>query len=238
MIEEEKLGRIYQFRGTYLQSWLLDPNRPLAWRLRKEAAGTGALGDLASHQIDLARWLCGEIKEVVGLSETFVKERPIPPAEGNLVAPANGRTGKVTVDDATLFLARFANGAVGSFEATRFAAGRKNYNRLEINGAKGTIAFNMERMNELEYYDATEPAGQQGFKTISATESVHPYFSAWWPQGHTIGYEHTFIHTAVDLINAWAEKKPFCPDFTDGLACQKVLEAVENSVRTRTWMKV
>ncbi|MFH0796062.1 MAG: Gfo/Idh/MocA family oxidoreductase [Candidatus Omnitrophota bacterium] len=239
MLSEGKLGKVYHFRGTYLQDWILDPKFPLVWRLQKEVAGTGALGDLASHQIDLARWLVGEIKEVVSLWSTFINERPVPTAEGGLSARGGKKTGKVTVDDATLFLARFANGAAGSFEATRFAAGRKNYNRLEINGEKGTLVFNMERMNELEYYDAKEPAETLGFKTIQVTEPVHPYLSAWWPPGHIIGYEHTFTHTVFDLINAWAEgKKSSQPDFYDGLACQKVLAAVEESAREGKWVKI
>ena len=239
MIFEGRLGRIYHFRGTYLQSWALDPNCPLIWRFQKENAGSGALGDLASHQVDLARWLIGEITEVSGLFETFVKERPVALSEGSLSAVGGKKTGKVTVDDATIFLARFANGAIGSFEATRFAPGRKNYNCLEINGEKGSLVFNLERLNELEYYDAKESDETGGFRTISVTEQVHPYFAAWWPHGHIIGYEHTFTHTVFDMLNAWAEgKKSSKPDFYDGLACQKVLSAVEESAREGRWVRV
>jgi predicted dehydrogenase len=238
MIDEGKLGRIYHYRGVYLQSWAMDPGIPLIWRMQKGAAGSGALGDLGSHQIDLARWLVGEVAEVTGISETFVKERLVSRNETGLSASGGRKKAKVTVDDATLFLMRFKNGAIGSIETTRFAPGRKNYNWLEINGEKGTLVFNQEQLNELEYYDATESKETQGFRTISVTESVHPYFGAWWPHGHIIGYEHTFIHTAADLINAWAEGKTFQPNFHDGLACQKVLAAVEKSAIKRNWVRL
>ena len=238
IIAEGKLGRIYHIRAVYLQSWVMDPKFPLAWRLQKDQAGSGALGDLASHLIDLARYLVGEFVEVSGHSETFIKERPVSASGGGLSGQAGAKKEKVTVDDATIFLARFACGALGTFEASRFAPGRKNYNCLEINGEKGSLCFNLEQLNELEYYDATVPTETAGFSTISATESAHPYFSAWWPHGHIIGYEHTFTHTFFDLINAWADGKRFSPDFYDGLACQKVLSAVEESSVKRVWVGV
>ncbi|HNQ35645.1 MAG TPA: Gfo/Idh/MocA family oxidoreductase [bacterium] len=238
LIAEGRLGRIYHLRGIYLQDWLLDPEFPLAWRMKKEVAGSGSLGDLASHQIDAARWLLGEFSEVCGRLQTFVKERPVATSEGNLAAVGGSKRGRVTVDDAVLFLARFRNGALGSFEATRFAAGHKNQNRLEVNGEKGSLIFNLERLNELEYYNTDDPEEARGFRLIQVTEPVHPYLSAWWPPGHIIGYEHTFIHTVLDVINAWAAGAPFQPDFKDGLACQRVLAAVSASAASGAWVKL
>lgn len=239
LIEEGRLGQIYHFRGTYLQDWIVDPNFPLVWRLKKEICGSGANGDLNAHIIDLARYLVGEVDSVIGMSETFIKERfEIAETTGGLTAKGKGKKGKVTVDDATLFLARFRNGAVGTFEATRFATGRKNYNRFEINGSKGSIVFNLERMNELEFYSSEDPDYVQGFRTILATEGVHPYVKAWWPPGHIIGYEHTFVHTVYDLMQGIANKCSPEPNFEDGLRCQEVLEAVEKSVQNNSWIKI
>lgn len=239
LIEEERLGRIYHFRAVYLQDWIVDPDFPLVWRLRKEKAGSGVHGDLNAHIIDLARYLVGEIAEVVGMAETFIKERPLPAENtAGLGAVPSGKKGRVTVDDATLFLARFKNGALGSFEATRFATGRKNYERIEINGSKGSLVFCLERMNELEFYSLEDSKAVQGFRTILATENLHPYVQAWWPPGHLIGYEHTFVHTVYDLIECLAQdKKPF-PNFVDGVRCQEVLEAVINSVEKEKWISV
>lgn len=239
MIEEGRIGKIYQFRGTYLQDWIVDPEFPLVWRLRKEAAGSGPLGDLGAHVIDLARFLVGEIDEVVGLHETFIKERPLEAGtDAGLGATKGTGKGEVTVEDASLFMGRFRNGALGSFEATRFATGRRNYNRFEINGSEGSIAFNLERLNELEYYNHNDPEGLQGFRTILVTEPAHPYMSAWWPPGHIIGWEHTFIHEVYDFCEAVATGGEVYPDFIDGLQCQAVLDAVERSVETKAWAKV
>lgn len=240
MIDEGKLGKIYHFRGHYLQDFILDPNFPLVWRLRKDIAGSGALGDLGAHTIDIARWLVGEISEVVGMSETFVKERPLPLEMTGLSATSSegAEMGQVTVDDATAFLARFENGALGIFEATRFAAGHDNTNWFEINGSKGSIRFNFERMNELEYYSVDDEEGYRGFRTIQATHPSHPYMSAWWPAGHIIGYEHTFIHQVKDLLECIAADRMPSPNFFDGVECQRVLDAVERSIANRTWVKV
>jgi predicted dehydrogenase len=192
LITEGQLGDIRHYRGTYLQDWITDPKFPMVWRLDKKQAGSGALGDLAAHSIDLARFLVGEIAEVAGDLKTFVKTRPLPDDPK--------KTGRVTVDDASTSLVRFRNGAIGTIEATRMAAGRKNYNRFEINGSRGSVAFDLERMNELEVYFESDPANARGFRRILVTEPGHPFFKAWWPAGHIIGYEHTFIHTVYDLL--------------------------------------
>ncbi len=238
MIDEGRIGKVFHVRAVYLQDWIIDPKFPLAWRLKKDVAGSGAHGDLNAHLIDLARYLAGEITEVVGMANTFIKSRPVESAGGGLSGMAGKGKGKVTVDDTVLFLARFADGAVGSFEGTRFAAGRKNYNRIEINGSKGSLAFLFEKMNELQFFSRAEPAHMQGFKTILATEPVHPYMEAWWPPGHIIGYEHTFVNQARDLLGGIAANKPLKPDFSDGLACQKVLDAVMESVEKKAWVKI
>jgi predicted dehydrogenase len=238
LIDEGALGRIFHVRAVYLQDWIVDPKFPLVWRLRREVAGSGAHGDLNAHIIDLARYLVGEFASVVGMSETFIKERPLEAEASGLGARAAARKGKVTVDDAVLFLARFRNGAIGSFEATRFAIGRKNGERIEINGEKGSLAFDFERMNELEFYSEEDPPDRRGFKTILVTEPVHPYISAWWPPGHIIGYEHTFVNQAADLLTGIAQDKPLSPDFGDGLRCQQVLDAVLDSAKSGTWVKV
>jgi len=231
LIEEGKLGRLYHYRGTYLQDWVADPNVPLVWRLRKEAAGSGALGDIASHSLDLARFLVGEIAEVTGALETFVKERPLPDNPK--------KKGKVTVDDASASVVRFGNGALGTIEASRFATGRKNYNRFEINGSKGSVAFNLERMNELDVYLTGDDPAVQGFHNVMVTNGAsHPYFSHWWPEGHIIGYEHTFIHTVYDLLEAIAKNTVPSPNFEDGVRNQKVLDAMEKAAVTRRWVKV
>jgi len=238
LIDEGAIGKIYHFRAVYLQDWIVDPDFPLVWRLQREIAGSGSHGDLGAHLIDIARYLVGEFSEVIGMSETFIKERPLAASMTGLSAKSSGGRGKVTVDDATLFLARFENGALGSFEATRFAPGRKNYNSFEINGSEGSIVFNFERMNELQFYSRKDPQETNGFRTIMVTESIHPYISAWWPAGHIIGYEHTFIHEVYDLCEAIANDTPITPNFYDGLKCQEVLEGVELSVQERRWVKI
>ena len=231
LIESGKLGKIYHYRGTYLQDWIVDPNFPLVWRLRKEAAGSGALGDIASHSLDLARFLVGEITEVTGALETFVKQRPLPDNPK--------KKGRVTVDDASAAVVRFQNGALGTIEASRFATGRKNYNRFEINGSKGSIVFNLERMNELEVYLTGDDPAVQGFHTIMVTDGDHhPYVRHWWPAGHIIGYEHTFVHTVYDLLEAVARDKVPTPNFEDGVKNQKVLAAMEKAAATKRWVTV
>ncbi|OQP13058.1 MULTISPECIES: Gfo/Idh/MocA family protein [Geobacillus] len=241
LIDEGRIGQIYHVRAQYLQDWIVDPNFPLVWRLDSAVAGSGAHGDLNAHIIDLARYLCGEFDEVIGLEKTFIKQRPLGGTmDGGLGAiGGDGPLGEVTVDDATLFLARFKNGAIGSFEATRFATGRKNYEYVEINGSLGSIVFNFERMNELEFYSREDESHIQGFRKILVTEpGVHRYIDAWWPPGHIIGYEHAFTHQAYDFLQAIVQDKDIAPDFEDGLRCQEVLEAVKKSIEIRAWVKV
>jgi len=230
LIDAGRIGEIRHYRGTYLQDWIVDPAFPLVWRLRKERAGSGALGDIASHSIDLARYLVGEITAVAGLLETFVRERPLPDDAS--------RRGEVTVDDAAVSLVRFANGAIGSIEATRMAPGRKNHNRFEINGSMGSIAFDLERMNELEVFFRDDARGEQGFRTISVTDPTHPYVGQWWPPGHIIGYEHTFTHTVFDLLEAIADRRSPSPDFADGVRNQRVLDAIERSAGEKRWIEI
>lgn len=240
LIDEGKIGTIYHFRASYLQDFIIDPSFPLVWRLDKDVAGSGAHGDLGAHIIDLARFLVGDFYEVIGMSETFIKERPIVEKMTGLSgeALADAQMGKVTVDDATLFLARFKNGALGSFEATRFAAGHKNDMSFEINGSKGSIKFEFERMNELQYFSSADEEGTQGFRLIQVTEPVHPYVEAWWPPGHVIGYEHTFVHQLYEFVEAIAKDKLASPDFSDGVKCSQVLEAVNLSIERRQWIEV
>ncbi|MER5678504.1 Gfo/Idh/MocA family oxidoreductase [Streptomyces sp. NPDC002238] len=232
MIEEGRLGRLRHVRATYLQDWLVDPESPLTWRLERERAGSGALGDLGAHIVDLAQYLAGEpLVGVSAVSETFVRERPVlaGPAAGLPGAADGTARGAVTVDDATLFTGRLASGALASFEATRMAAGRKNALRLEINGERGSIAFDLERLNELSFHDHTEPPTSAGFRRILVTEPQHPYLEAWWPPGHGLGYEHTFVHQARDVVRTIVEGRAPVPSFADGLQVQRVLAAVEES---------
>jgi predicted dehydrogenase len=221
LVERGRIGRLHHVRAVYLQDWLVDPDAPLTWRLRAERAGSGALGDLGAHIVDLARFLTGdEITGVSAVGTTFTDERPLADGSG---------TGRVTVDDAVLFTARFGSGAVGSFEATRYAAGRKNGLRIELNGSAGSLAFDLERLNELEFFDRTDPADSSGFRRILVTEADHPYLSGWWPPGHTLGWEHTFTHQALDLLTAIADGAQPAPSFGDGLAVQRVLDAAGRS---------
>ncbi|MFF4134237.1 Gfo/Idh/MocA family protein [Streptomyces mirabilis] len=236
MVAEGRLGALRHVRVTYLQDWLVDPEFPLTWRLRKELAGSGALGDLGAHIVDLAQYLAGEpVVGVSALTETFVRERPLPGGvSSGLTAvsatnPRAGGVGTVTVDDAALFTGRFASGALASFEASRFATGRKNSLRIELNGERGSLAFDLERLNELAYHDHTEPGTHAGFRRILVTEPDHPYLAAWWPPGHGLGYEHTFTHQARDLVRAIAAGRRPEPSFADGLRVQRVLAAVEES---------
>lgn len=237
MIESGQLGEIRHWRAVYLQDWIIDPDFPLVWRLQKDLAGSGALGDIGAHIIDLAHFLVGDIEEVNGLLKTFIKERPIPSEVTGLSATASTERGEVTVDDAALALARFSNGAIGTFEATRFATGRRNRNSFEINGSRGSIVFDLERLNELQYFSLDDPGETQGFRTILVTESVHPYMGAWWPAGHIIGWEHTFTHGVVDLLNGIVNKQAPAPTFADGVKCQSVLDAVERSANSGGWVK-
>ncbi len=235
LIDEGRVGKIYHWRGAYLQDWIMDPAFPLVWRLQKQYTGSGPQGDLNSHSVDLARYLVGEIRKVSGMTGHFIKERPLSDEaeSGSLGGKAKaGAKGAVTVEDAAFMLVEFANGALGSFEATRFARGRRNHSTFEIYGSKGAILFDQERMNELEFYSQEDPPHAQGFRTIQATEGVHDYAGAWWPPGHIIGYEHGFVHAVVDFLKAVDTKTKIEPNFYDGMKEIEVLEAGLRSAET------
>ena len=239
LIAEGRIGQVYHYLGSYIQDWIMDPDFPLVWRLEKKYAGSGALGDIGAHAADLAQHLNGDIESVTGQMTTFIKERPLPgTGEGAWGAKGKGGKGKVTVDDDANFLARFRNGSVGVFEATRFGGGRRNFNNLQIYGSKGSLAFNLERMNELEFYDRTESSEVQAFKTIMVTEGNHPYTGAWWPPGHIIGYEHTFVHAVHDFLTCLEEDRLPEPSFREGVKVQAVLDSVERSAKSGEWVKV
>ena len=240
LIQAGKLGKIYHFRGRFLQDWIVDPDFPLVWRLDKKVAGSGSLGDLGAHVIDLARYLVGEFDSVIGTSKTFVKDRPIVERMEGLSGKAGqgAPRGTVMVDDATLFLIQFKNGGLGQIEATRFAQGHRCDMGFEINGSKGSLRFDFERMNELSFYSADDAPGMQGFRLIQATEGSHPYMHAWWPAGHVIGYDTTFVHELYEFAEAIAQDKPACPDFNDGVACCRILEAVDLSIERKTWVDI
>ena len=229
MIARGDLGRVRQVRAVYLQDWLSDPNVGASWRTEKRRCGSGAHGDLNAHLIDLTRALTGlEFESVCGVQQTYTTRRPA----------GRGKTAKVDVDDAFAFLARFQGGAIGTYEATRVAPGRKNYNCIEIAGERGSIRWNLERMNELEVFSFDDPKDGQGFRTVMCMDAVHPYAKQWWPDGHIVGYEHTFVHHVADFVAALAAKRPFAPDFADGVAVQAVLEAALQSVDEGGWVKV
>jgi len=242
LVAEGRIGEVRHVRAQYLQDWIADAEAPLSWRLDKERAGSGALGDIGAHIIDLTQHITGErIEEVSGQLETFVKERPIAAGEtaGSLGGGgASTERGPVTVDDAAVFLARLSGGGLGVYEATRFATGRKNAIRIEVNGSRGSLAFDFEDMNVLELFDAEEPDETAGFRRILVTEPGHPYTGSWWPPGHGLGYEHGFTHQVVDLVQAIADGTDPSPTFADGLQVQRVLAAVETSSDTRSWQQI
>ena len=227
LIDSGALGRIYHFRAAYLQDWLLPHmGTPRLWRMDAARAGSGALGDLAAHALDLARYLVGEIGAVSAQTRTFIKERPLP--DGSATAP-------VTVDDAVVSTLEFENGALGTVEATRFALGRKNGLRLEINGERGSLAFDLERLNEFQYLSLADAAAHQGFRTVLATEPSHPWLSDWWPPGHLLGWEHTFTHEIAHLLRCIVHDEPVAPigaDFVDGYRCAAICDAIQQSAST------
>jgi predicted dehydrogenase len=221
LVADGRLGQLRHVRAVYLQDWLADADAPMTWRMRAEQAGSGALGDLGAHIVDLAQFLAGDVVTgVSAVSATFTSERPLAGGSG---------TGQVTVDDAVVFTARLSGGALASFEASRCAPGRKNGLRIELNGSAGSLAFDLERLNELEFFDRADPSGTAGFRRILVTEPAHPYLSGWWPPGHTLGWEHSFTHQAADLLTAIAAGTQPRPSFADGLAVQRVLDAVQRS---------
>jgi predicted dehydrogenase len=246
LVKSGKIGRIFHVRAFYLQDWG-GPGVPLLWRFQKKFAGSGAHGDLNAHIIDMARFITGdEITEIVGsIAETFVKERDIPSAgpAGGIAGGTRGGAakGKSDVDDTVLFLARFKGGGVASFEASRLATGNQNKNGLEINGDKGSVRFNFEDMNYLDFYDATLERRQQGWTRIMVTHGGdHPYVGNWWPDAHIIGYEHGFINEAADIMNVIGGKQPVVPlpDFEDAYKTQQVLEAAIVSAEQRRPVKI
>ena len=229
LIDEGKIGDVYHWRGAYLQDWIMDPNFPLTWQLRKETAGAGPHFDLNSHSVDLARYLLGEIDSVTAILKTFTKQRPLPAADATAFKSGESKesenVGEVTVDDASFMLANFKNGALGSFEASRFAGGRKNYNYFEVYGSKGSLTFNLEQMNELEYCSFEDSENIQGFRSIPVSLGDHPYMANWWAPAHIIGYGNTFVHAVVDFLNAVKVGGAIKPNLWDGYEIMRVLEA-------------
>jgi predicted dehydrogenase len=228
IVESGALGRIYHFRASYLQEWIMPHyNTPMIWRLQKSVAGSGALGDLGAHIIDLGRYLVGDVKSVSAMTKTFIPERPW----------GDGTMGKVDVDDAFAAVVEFENGALGTLEATRFAAGRKNANTLEINAEKGSIRFNLERMNELEvFWIDDEPKETRGFHNVLVSEPYHPWWEYWWPQGHMIGWEHTFVHEIAHLLDCIVNDRPVAPigaDFEDGYRAAVICDAILESATSK-----
>ncbi len=244
MIEDGTLGDLYHYRARYAQDWIVDPEFPLVWRLQKGVSGSGAHGDINAHIIDLGRYLMGEFEEVSSFMNTFIKQRPLEDSAGKgsgLGGASTGerQMGEVTVDDAVTTIGRFANGAMANLEATRFALGRKNHITLEINGSKGSLYFDFEDMNRLKYFNNEDPDDRKGFRDIIVTEGgAHPYAGSWWPPGHILGYEHTFVNTFADFVNAVMDGTPGQPTFEDGLRNQRVLEAIEQSSESRNWVKI
>jgi predicted dehydrogenase len=241
LIDEGFVGRIFHWRGAYLQDWIVDPEFPLTWHLQREHAGAGPHFDLGSHNVDLARFLVGEIKSVSAMTAQFVHERPLPGAGAATFSAGSGgatETGPVTVEDAAFVTAEFENGALGSIDTSRFAPGRKNHHTFEIYGSDGSITFDLERMNELQVYSRHDPAHAQGFRTVLATDGSHPYVSAWWPPGHIIGYEHAFHHAVVDFVRAITDGTEVHPNFEDGLRETLVLEAALKSAASGARVEV
>jgi predicted dehydrogenase len=239
-VSEGRVGTVRHVRAQYLQDWIVDPEFPLVWRLRAEEAGSGALGDIGAHIVDLTQFVTGQrLTGVNAMLETFVTQRPLPSASSGLSASGGTEVGDVTVDDAAVFFGRLDGGALASYEATRFATGRKNAIRVEVNGSAGSLAFDLERLNELEFYDGTRDAADEGFRRILVTEPTHPYLGAWWPPGHTLGWADTFTHEIRDLVEAVGTGTDPIPSFEDGLQVQLVLDAVQRSAADRgCWTEV
>lgn len=242
MIQSGQLGEIYHVRAAYQQDWIVDPEFPINWRLQKKTAGSGTLGDIGAHIIDMCQNLVGSISEVSADLRTFIKKRPVGEAGAGIAAKSSSRSKKmarVDVDDAAIILAHIkGKETLCTFEATRFATGRRNHNCIEVYGSKGSAVWDQEEMNYFQYYNAADPGTEQGFRRVHATDPGHPYAEAWWPSGHIIGYEHLFVHEMVDFFTQLNRKKVTYPTFDDGLACQQVLDAVEKSAKSRKWVKV
>ncbi|GJM27829.1 MAG: oxidoreductase [Cyclobacteriaceae bacterium] len=241
LIDQQKVGKIFHWRCAYQQDWIVDPDFPLTWHLQKETAHAGPQWDLNSHSVDLARFLVGEIQSVTCLTSNFITRRPLAGAGAATFSSGTANSeemGEVTVEDAALMMVQFEQGAIGSFEATRFATGCKNHLTFEIYGSKGSMRFNLERMNELEFYSLEDDGENQGFRTIMVTEHSHPYISHWWPPGHIIGYEHGFVHAVADFISAIHTGTKIEPNFEDGLKCITVLDAGLQSAASGSQVKL
>ncbi len=234
LIDEGRIGRVFHIRSQWLQDWAMSPDLPqggeILWRLDKRVAGSGVIGDLLSHSIDQAMWLSGPIESVTATADAFIKERELQDEPGT--------RRPVEIDDACAFLARFANGAMATFEATRYARGRKNVDYLEINGERGALAFNFESCNELEYFDHGDDGHVRGWRTIQVWNNDHPYMRNWWVPGMSIGYEHTFVHQVADFLFALKDSTRISPDFSEAQATQLVCDAVLTSVAERRWVDV
>jgi predicted dehydrogenase len=240
LIAQGAIGTVQQVRAAYRQDWLVDPEGPLTWRLTKETAGSGALGDIGAHIIDMTQFVTGQTVDAVsGTVETIVARRPLLAERSGLLGSTTGEYGDVTVDDAAIFTGRLSGGALASFEATRFATGRKNALSIEVSGDRGALRFDLENLNSLQFYDRTAPEDRQGFTQILVTEAAHPYVAAWWPAGHMLGYEHGFVHQAKDFVDAIAAGTDPRPSFAEGLSVQRVLDAVERSAAADSaWTRI
>ena len=243
MIQGGELGDIFHFRSAYQQDWIVDPNFPMVWRLKKKEAGSGALGDIGAHSTDMCQYLVGDIAEVCATMQTFITKRPISEIDTGITAAGHKRKGskmgKVDVDDAAIYIARIkGKNTLATFEATRFATGRRNHNCIEVYGSKGGVLWNQEDMNFFHYYNRQDPGHVQGFRRVHATDPAHPYMEAWWPTGHIIGYEHLFVHEVVDFLTQLNRKKVTYSTFEDAVSCQRVLDAVVTSTKTKKWETV
>lgn len=243
MIRRGELGEIFHFRAAYQQDWIVDPNFPRVWRLQKKHAGSGALGDIGAHIIDMCHNLVGQVAEVAATTQTFIKERPLPEDDTGISkskrASKKAKMGRVDVDDAAVFIGRIAgSNTLATFEATRFAPGRRNHHTFEIYGSKGSVTWNLENMNVFQYYNSADPGHVQGFRQVHATDPGHPYTDNWWPPAHIIGYEHLFVHEVYDFLSTLNRKSVDYPTFEDGLNCQKVLDAVEKAAASKRWVSV
>lgn len=243
MLVGGELGRIFHFRAAYQQDWIVDPNFPMVWRLKKKHTGSGALGDIGAHIVDLCQYLVGDVSEVCATMQTFIKKRYVSEFDTGISGKSGEkRTGTmdtVDVDDAVIFLGRIKDAdTLATFEATRFATGRRNFNSIEIYGSEGSVLWNQEDMNFFQYYNRKDPAHVQGFRRVHATDPGHPYTKAWWPAGHIIGYEHLFVHEVYDFLSNLGKKAAPYSTFEDAVKCQRVLEAVEKAAANKKWVTV
>ncbi|HOC73766.1 MAG TPA: Gfo/Idh/MocA family oxidoreductase, partial [Candidatus Hydrogenedentes bacterium] len=243
MIAKGELGHIFHFRAAYQQDWIVDPDFPMVWRLKKKYTGSGALGDIGAHITDLCHFLVGDVCEVASAMETFIKKRQVPTSNVGGISGTSGKnTGKmdtVDVDDAAVYLGRIKGAnTLATFEATRFAPGRRNYNTIEIYGSEGSVLWNQEDMNVFHYFSRKDPGTLQGFRKVQACDPGHAYVGNWWPSGHIIGYEHLFVHEMYEFLCGLKAKKGNYPTFEDAVKCQRVLEAVEKAASSKKWEKV